>query len=347
MTKQYLLSTWLLSAMFSALFALANIAQAETRFAIVGTGGVTGVYYPAGGAVCRMVNRLRQVHGIRCAVESTQGSIYNLTKLRERDLDLAVVQADWHHHSAKGSADFSEQGADGKLRSLFSLHTEAFTLVARADANINSLADLKGKRINIGNPGSGQRATMQVLMERLGWTLDDFTEVFEYKSADQSEHLCKGTFDAMVFVAGHPSASIKEATTACDSKLIPVLGDPVASLVANNDYYNRIVIPGGMYRGNHQAIETFGVGATFVSSSDLDEELVYEVVKGVFENFETFRKLHPAFANLNKKAMLENGLTAPFHAGALKYYQEARMIDVSPMPALSESEQASIAEPKE
>jgi len=308
-----------------AVFSLPTVSQAESRFAIVGTGGVTGVYYPAGGSICRMVNRLREEHGIRCAVESTQGSIYNLGKIRERDLDLAVVQSDWHYHAVQGTGEFADLGADSKLRSIFSLHAEPFTIVARKDAGIASLQDLKGKRVNIGNPGSGQRATMEVLMKKLGWTHDDFAQVHDFKSVDQAEQLCRGTFDAMVFVVGHPSASIKEATTSCESKLVPVSGPEVDKLIAENDYYRRVDIPGGMYRGNSEAIETFGVGATFVTSSELPESVIYEVVKAVFENFESFRQLHPAFQNLNKKQMLENGLTAPFHAGALKYYKEARM----------------------
>lgn len=315
-----------LSFLFFLLIAFPFTVQAEQKLAIVGTGGVTGVYYPAGGSICRMVNRLRESHGIRCAVESTQGSIYNLGKIRERDLDLAVVQSDWHFHAVKGTEEFTGEGPDLKLRSIFSLHAEPFTVVARADAAIKSLKDLKGKRVNIGNPGSGQRATMEVLLKHLGWSHEDFAQVHEFKSADQAEQLCKGTFDAMVFVVGHPSASIKEATTACESNLVSVDGPEISALVAEHEYYRTVTIPGGMYRGNAEAVSTFGVGATFVTSSDLPEQVIYEVVKAVFENFESFKQLHPAFNSLNKKAMLGEGLAAPFHDGALRYYREARML---------------------
>lgn len=299
----------------------------EHNFAIVGTGGVTGVYYPAGGSICRMVNKLRPQHGIRCAVESTQGSIYNLDKIRERDLDLAVVQSDWHYHAVRGSGQFKEHGADNRLRSLFSLHAEPFTVVVRKESDIARLEDLKGRRVNIGNQGSGHRATMELLMEKLGWTHEDFKQVFEFKTADQAEQLCKGTFEAMVFMVGHPSASIKEATTACDSRLVPIRGKVIEELVSQHEYYRTVEIPGGMYRGNDAPTPTFGVGATFVSSADVPPDTIYEVVKAVFENFETFKQLHPAFQHLKKKEMLGHGLTAPLHEGAERYYNEARMLN--------------------
>ena len=185
--------------------------------------------------------------------------------------------------------------------------------------------DLKGKRVNIGNPGSGQRGTMEVLMDALGWTKSDFSLASELKSAEQSKALCDNKIDAMVFTVGHPSGSIKEATTTCDTVLVTVNGAAVDKLVADNDYYRTATIPGGMYRGNDADVQTFGVGATFVSSTNTPEETVYQVVKAVFENFDSFKKLHPAFNNLKKAEMVKDGLSAPLHAGAQRYYKEANL----------------------
>ena len=320
--RRYLSVGFLLMSLSLGCFA----QESAQEYAIVGTGGVTGVYYPAGGSICRMVNRQRSQHGIRCAVESTQGSIYNLEKVRERDLDFAVVQSDWHFHAVNGSAGFADAGADTTLRSVFSLYAEPFTVVARVDSGIKTFGDLKGKRVNIGNIGSGQRATMEALMKTLGWMQTDFAETHALKSVDQAKALCDNRFDAMVFVAGHPSASIKEATTSCDSRLIPVRGPEIDQLVAANSYYLHIEIPGGMYRGNDHPVKTFGVGATIVSSSEVSSKVIYEVVKAVFDNLESFKQLHPAFQGLSKKKMLELGLTAPLHEGALKYFREARVL---------------------
>jgi len=317
MTK---LRTSLMGAGLAAMLSAAP-AQAQT-FVTIGTGGVTGVYYPTGGSICRLVNKDRKEHGIRCSVESTGGSVYNLNAIRAGELDMGVVQSDWQYHAYNGTDRFEEAGAFEDLRAVFSVHPEPFTVVARADAGIKTFDDLKGKRVNVGNPGSGQRGTMEVLMAAKGWTMSDFSLASELKSAEQSKALCDNKIDAMVFTVGHPSGSIKEATTSCDSVMVEVSGPAVDMLVNENDYYRKATIPGGMYSGSDNDTSTFGVGATFVASTAVPEEVIYHVVKAVFENFDDFKKLHPAFENLQKEEMIRDGLSAPLHAGAAKYYKE-------------------------
>ena len=299
---------------------------AEQTFVTIGTGGVTGVYYPTGGAICRLVNKKRKEHGIRCSTESTGGSVFNLNTIRAGDLDMGVAQSDWQYHAYHGSSKFKDKGANKELRAIFSVHPEPFTVVARADSGIRNFSDMKGKRVNVGNPGSGQRGTMEVLMEALGWKMSDFALASELKSSEQSMALCDNKIDAMVFTVGHPSGSIKEATTSCDSVLVNVTGSAVDMLVAENDFYRTATIPGGMYSGNANDTKTFGVGATFVTSTRTPEDVIYQVVKAVFENFDTFRKFHPAFRNLDKRQMIKDGLSAPLHAGAVKYYKEAGLM---------------------
>lgn len=308
----------------AAFMAPAAIAE---EFITIGTGGVTGVYYPTGGAICRLVNQGRRDHGIRCSVESTGGSVYNINTIREGELEFGVAQSDWQYHAYNGTSRFEEAGAFEGLRAVFSVHPEPFTVVARADAGITTIEDLKGKRVNIGNPGSGQRGTMEVLMEALGWTTDDFALATELKAAEQSAALCDNQIDAMVYTVGHPSGSISEATTACDSVLVEVAGPVVDQLIADNSFYRSATIPGGMYRGNDSDVTTFGVGATFVSSADVSEEVVYTLVKSIFDNIDDFKGLHPAFANLDPAAMASAGLSAPLHPGAEKYYMEAGLIE--------------------
>ncbi len=293
------------------------------KFITIGTGGVTGVYYPTGGAICRLVNKSRKEHGIRCSVESTGGSVYNINTIAAGELDMGVAQSDWQYHAYNGTSKFKEKGPFKGLRAVFSVHPEPFTVIARADSGIKNFMDLKGKRVNVGNPGSGQRGTMEVLMGALGWTMTDFALASELKSAEQSKALCDNKIDAMVFTVGHPSGSIKEATTSCDSVIVTVDGPAVEKLIADNAYYRTATIPGGMYRGNDADTKTFGVGATFVSSTNTPADTVYQVVKAVFENFDTFKKLHPAFGNLKKAEMAKDGLSAPIHDGAAKYYKEA------------------------
>lgn len=301
-------------------------AIAEQKFITIGTGGVTGVYYPTGGSICRLVNKGRKAHGVRCSVESTGGSVYNINTIRAGELDMGVAQSDWQYHAFKGTSKFEEAGPFKELRAVFSVHPEPFTVVARADAGIKNFMDLKDKRVNIGNPGSGQRGTMEVLMGALGWDKSAFKLASELKSSEQSKALCDNKIDAMVFTVGHPSGSIKEATTSCDTVLVTVDGPAVDKLVADNDFYRTATIPGGMYRGNPNDTKTFGVGATFVSSTAADPKTVYQVVKSVFENFDTFKKLHPAFVVLKKEEMIKDGLSAPLHDGAVMYYKEAGLL---------------------
>ena len=302
-------------------------AEPQSTFITIGTGGVTGVYYPTGGAICRLVNKNRAEHGVRCTVESTGGSIFNLNTIAAGELDMGVAQSDWQYHAYHGTSRFAEKGPNPDLRAVFSVHAEPFTVVARADAEISAFADLKGKRVNIGNPGSGQRGTMEVLMQAMGWTVEDFQLASELKSAEQSRALCDNKIDAMVITVGHPSANIKEAATACDAVLVEVSGEAVDGLVAENSYYRHATIPGGMYRGTDADVRTFGVGATFVSSTATSAETVYQVVKAVFENFEDFKQLHPAFGTLAKQQMVKDGLSAPLHDGAARYYREAGLIE--------------------
>ncbi len=302
---------------------VAGTASAGNTFVTIGTGGVTGVYYPTGGAICRLVNKGRKQHNIRCSVESTGGSVYNLNTIRAGELDMGIAQSDWQYHAYHGSSKFKDAGANKNLRAVFSVHPEPFTVVARSDSGIKSFADLKGKRVNIGNPGSGQRGTMEVVMNAMGWKKSDFALTSELKAAEQSKALCDNKVDAIVYTVGHPNGSIKEATTSCDTQLVPVTGAAIDKLIADHDYYRVATVPGGMYRGNPNDVQTFGVGATFVSSTNLPEETVYQVVKAVFENFDGFRKLHPAFAHLNPSQMVKDGLSAPLHEGAARYYREA------------------------
>lgn len=302
-------------------------AAAQETFISIGTGGVTGVYYPAGGAICRLISRDRAEHGIRCGVESTGGSIFNINAVREGELEFGVVQSDWQFHAYHGSSAFEEQGPYEGLRAVFSLHPEPFNVVARADAGIEEFEDLLGKRVNVGNPGSGTRGTMDVVMEAMGWSYDDFAVASELQAGEHSQALCDNNIDAFVYPVGHPSGNIQEATTACDSVLIDLDNEAIQELVAERPYYRMATIPGGMYRGNPDDVTTFGVGATFVTSDEVSEDVVYEVVRAVFENIDNFRSLHPALEVLEPEQMARDGLSAPLHPGAERYYREAGLID--------------------
>jgi TRAP transporter TAXI family solute receptor len=311
-----------IGAAAAALLVGLPAAQAQQKFITIGTGGVTGVYYAAGGAICRLVNKDRAKHGIRCSVESTGGSVFNINTIKAGELDMGVAQSDVQFNAAKGQGQFQKEGPFKELRAVMSLHPEPVTVVARKEANVKSFADFKGKRFNVGNPGSGTRASLEELIGAMGWKLSDFSLASELKADEHGPALCDGKIDGFFYLVGHPSANIQDPTTVCGAKLVSVTGPAVEKLVKEKPYYAKATIPAGLYPGNPQPTETYGVLATFVSSSKVPADTIYAVVKAVFDNFDEFKKLHPALAVLEPKSMIKDGLSAPLHDGAVKYYKE-------------------------
>ena len=297
-------------------------ASAQQKFMTIGTGGVTGVYYAAGGAICRLVNKDRAKHGIRCSVESTGGSVFNVNTIKAGELDLGFAQSDVQFNAFKGQGQFKDGGPYGDLRAVFSVHPEPFTVLARKEANIKTFADFKGKRFNVGNPGSGTRASMEELLGGMGWKLSDFSLASELKADEHGPALCDGKIDGFFYGVGHPSANIQDPTTSCGAKLVSITGPVVDKLIADKPYYAKATIPGGLYPNNPEAATTYGVLATVVASSKAPADSVYQVVKAVFDNFDEFKKLHPALANLKAENMVQDGLSAPLHDGAARYYKE-------------------------
>ncbi len=311
------------SALVAAVTALgAAPAAAQQKFMTIGTGGVTGVYYAAGGAICRLVNKDRAKHNIRCSVESTGGSVFNVNTIKAGELDMGFVQSDVQFNGLKGVGQFKDAGAYPDLRAVFSVHPEPFTVVARKEANVTKFEEFKGKRFNVGNPGSGTRASMDELLTAINWKVSDFSLASELKADEHGPALCDGKIDGFFYAVGHPSANIQDPTTTCGAKLVSLTGPAIDKLMAGKPYYAKATIPGGLYPNNPQPTETYGVLATVVASAKTPTETVYQVVKAVFDNFEEFKKLHPALANLKEQDMVKAGQSAPLHEGAARYYKE-------------------------
>ena len=321
-----LLSKVAFASLLTASLGSGSALAADQQFVTIGTGGVTGVYYPTGGAICRLVNKGKKQHGVRCSVESTGGSVYNINTIRAGELDMGVAQSDWQYHAYHGTGkdSFKKAGPFKELRAVFSVHAEPVTVIARADAGIKHVDDLVGKRVNIGNPGSGTEATWTLMWTSMGHAdaRSDLKLAAQLKSAETPQALCDNKIDALFWLVGHPNGLSKEATTTCDAVMVEVSGPAVSKLVDDNSFYRYATIPGGMYRGNPNDTKVFGVGATFVSSTRASEKTIYVVTKAVFDNFDAFKKLHPAFANLKESEMIKDALSAPLHDGAAKYYKE-------------------------
>ncbi len=298
-------------------------ATAESNIVSLGTGGVTGLYYPAGGALCRLVNRTRSEHGLHCVVLSTPGSVNNLQKVTSGELDLGIAEAGQLYNALHGRGKFEE--ADTELRALFSIYPEYISVLVRGDSGIENFADLRGRRINIGQETSSQQITFGALIEARGWQLEDFSEVHRLAPAEQARALCENRIDATLYVVGHPSGAIKEAVRDCDSKLISLSQADVHALTENNPHYYPQMLNTELY-GLKDGVETAGVNATLFTRADASEAAVYAVVKSLFGQFERFRRMHPAFTELDIKHMVTTPLAAPMHPGAVRYFREAGLL---------------------
>jgi hypothetical protein len=300
----------------------------QPTFISIGTGGPTGVYFVVGNSVCRMVHKEAaegsdaRKAGLRCSAPSTAGSTYNIGQVCEGQLDFGVVQSDWQFHAFHGSSADKVKPCP-KLRAAFAVHGEPYQIIAGKDSGVHSWVDLKGKRFNIGNPGSGQRGTTEELIAGHGWTTADFAVASELTSTEQSSALCDGKIDAYGYTVGVPNAGVSVATDGCGAYIVDLSADEAAKkLVDEHAYYAWATIPKGTYATTDKDVTTFGVRATFVTSEDVPENVVYETTRAVFENLDDFKSLHPAFSNLDPASMIKDGLSAPLHAGAVKYYKE-------------------------
>ena len=317
-----------LAIVFAAGFAFEADAQSKRRYISIGTGGPTGVYFQVGNAICRLVHKEAaegrkqgRKHGIRCSAPSTGGSNYNIGQIKEGELDFGVAQSDWQYHAYNGTSAWKGKRFK-KIRSVFSVHPEPLHIIAGENSGITGWDSLKGKRVNIGNAGSGQRGTMDFLMQQAGWKKDVFKIATELTSTEQSKALCDGKIDAFIYTVGVPNAGVSVATDGCNAKIVNFDNALAKKLVESRPYYAWATIPEGTYKTTTEDVTTFGVMATFVTSADVASNTVYELTRAVMENIEDFRKLHPAFRNLDPKKMISDGLSAPLHPGALKYYKE-------------------------
>ena len=301
-----------------------TLTQADNRILALGTGGVTGLYYPSGGAICRLVNVTRQQHGIRCALRSTLGSVANLQKVVSGELDLGIAEAGQLDNAFYGQGDFAQ--AFPELRTLVGLFPEYISVLVRRDSGIQSFSDLKHKRFNIGKIGSSQRLTMDILMTARGWQLDDFAQIEELEPADQADALCNNRIDATLYVVGHPSGAIKEAIRDCDSRLINLGSEDIAALEQQSRHYQALTLRGSLYSAQQNDVLTVGVNATLFTRADLPDDVAYTVVKSLFEQFESFKQLHPAFETLDVENMVNTPLAAPMHPGAKRYFQELGLL---------------------
>ena len=296
----------------------------QTSFVSIGTGGETGVYYPAGGAIAEIVNQSTADHGVKASAQTSKGSVDNINSVLAGNIQFGIAQSDAQFNAAKGLAAWDGNPQD-KLRSVFSLHPEAVTLVAAVDSGINSLADLKGKKVNLGEPGSGTRGNAEAVLEAAGIALDELAAAEGLNAKEAPRVLQDNRIDAFFYTVGHPAGAIEEATSGTRVlKFVPITG--MDALLEQYPYFRKTTINKDVYpKAEGENAETFGFITTVVTSADVSDDVVYSVAKSVFENLEAYKQKHPALQNLDAAEMVKGG-TAPLHPGAERYFKEAGLI---------------------
>jgi len=318
----------LAAAVAGTAFTSPATAQNAT-FVNIGTAGIGGGYYPTGGYICNLVNKTRQSYGhnVRCTVESTAGSVANLRSIAAGETEVAIVQADWQKHAYDGTSVFEDIGAQKNLRYVMGLHADVIHIVAGKGTGIKSWDDLKGKTVNTGNVGSGTEATIYTAMEAYGLKPSEyFGQETKLTSREQASALCDGKIDAFIYPTGVTAASITEATNTCETNIANWWDDTIQGLLKKYPYYVPITIPSGVYQGVDYEAKSWGMPATLVSTTRMSDDVIYNMVKAVVDNFEEFKKQSTLYLALNREDLATGGKSVPMHPGAEKYYKEVGLL---------------------
>ncbi|WP_263832125.1 TAXI family TRAP transporter solute-binding subunit [Sulfurospirillum oryzae] len=308
-----------------ALVGTFSLSMFAAEFITIGTGSVTGTYYPTGGSICQMVNKNKKETNIRCSVESTAGSIYNVNTIKAGELDFGIAQSDTVYQAYRGEGKFEGAAAIPELKSVIAIYPELLALVVSQKSDIKKITDLKGKKINLDSPGSGTRFTANIVFDAFGMKLSALAPTNELKSSDGPTLLQHNQIDGYFFLAGHPTANIKDAANVVDISIVPIEGPSIDALLKKYPYYAKGFISKTFYRGVPNDVPSIGVKAVLVTNSKVKEETVYQVTKAILDNFEKFKELHPAYKTITKQSLLE-GLSAPQHPGAIRAFKEAGLL---------------------
>jgi len=330
MLKTRILALTAVVAVVSVIAMPGDSEASSTKFVNIGTAGIGGDFYPSGTFICNLLNKGRKKYGyhIRCTVESTAGSVANMRSIQAGELEVGMAEAESQFTSYNGTGSFKEVGPNKDLRYLFSLQADVLHVVARKDVGVKNFLDLKGKIVNTGNAGSGTEATINVALKAYGTTPKEFFgQATKLTSREQAQALCDGKIDAFIYPVGISGASIAEATNTCDAEIVEWKDDTIKKLAADTPYFSMITIPDGTYRGQTGDRETWGLPATVLASANADDEVIYYLVKVVFDNFEDLKKQSALYTGITREGAVDNGRTAPYHPAALKYYKEVGLIE--------------------
>lgn len=323
----FLVYTCLISV---ALLVACSVDQAPTTTAktdgapkqlIIGTGSMSGVYYPIGGAIATIINE--KVQGVSATIQSTAGGVENLRLLKQKEIDVGMVGTSTAFYAYDGIEVFKDEKID-TIRGLAVLYPQPVQIVVAKDSPVQSFHDLVGKKVGVGPPASGDEAVFRELMSVAGYTYDDFEPQY-ISFSEQSSAFKDRQLDAMTFTAGVPTSGILDVASVKDVRLIPLDGELRENLLKKFPYYTKGIIPKGTYPGQDTDVETIIMPAYLVCSSDLSDEHVYAMLSALYENLDELAKAHAQGKNITLEGALQ-GSSIPLHPGAEKFYREKGLL---------------------
>ncbi|GAB4361922.1 MAG: TAXI family TRAP transporter solute-binding subunit [Gammaproteobacteria bacterium] len=312
------LRTPLLAIILAGLLGLGAQPLAAQEL-VIGAGSVEGLYYKVSRHLCKLVNRY-SLKRYRCSARPALGSVFNINAVAEGLLDFGMAQSDRSWQATTGNAEWQGRPV-AQLRSVLSLHPETVLLVARADSGIHGVADLRGKRINIGNPGSGQRGNAEDILRLHGLDIENDVIASEWQQHRASRAIVAGEIDAFIYTAGNPTEAVSIPAASTPLRLVPLNSGAILNFVSGKTYYMMTEVPAHTYPGVEQPVPTYGVRANLMASVKTPPDVVYDVVRIVIEHLDELRSFHPALNELTPNIML-SALSAPLHEGAKRYYRE-------------------------
>jgi len=288
----------------------------------LGTASESGVFYPVGKGISQMINKRKLEYGLRFITYSTSGSKYNLQAIRNGELDLAISRFDLAYEAYRGVNNFEKQDPFSDLRYIVTLYPMPIGVIVPQKSETNYLEDLKGKRINIGNPGSGKRSVANMIFQAMNWHNSDFKRVTGLATREMGDIFCGNGIDGIIELLGIPASFYDKITNKCQGRFIPIPSKVILSVQRNNPFIEFGEIPGGLYPHNPINVQTFQIGAILLTSRNISGDVIFRICETLFGNMEEFRKIHPALENFNLNNIKKKNTFIPYHNGAIKYYRK-------------------------
>lgn len=320
MKRNTLLINTLIVAVLTLAFVITPVHAAKRRYVSIAAGWVTGAYFPMAGAISRIAWKHLKDEGIKVTAESSGASVANAKLIGAGDTDFAILQNDIAFYAANGKEGMFKKPMKNLL-GVATLFPEHCQVIARKDSNVKSIADLKGKKVAIGPVGSGTIENAAQILEAWGLSFDDLAKAEQLTASQAADYLKDGRLDAAFYTVAVGAAVITDASLMVPMDVVPIEGPNVDKLIAKYPFYAKQMVPGGTYKNNDADVPTVSVMAMLAASGDLEENIVYSILKAVYSDLPQLKKAHAKFKNIEQEKGLV-GMSVPLHPGAAKYFKE-------------------------